>query len=137
MYAITGLKQFWIFFSIDILYKVNIESSRTSHLYELGSTAKFSCTLSPNPIGLIQSSELSYSWTMSRTRLLYRSIAGSNMSIYLYAGFTSGYIHCYTYVNGVYFKSGKYFMAVKGNINLIILLSLWCAMLVRYTVYCR
>ena len=125
---------FWMFFSIDILYKVNIVPSRTSHLYELGSTANFSCTLSPKPIGLLQSAELSYYWTMYSRSLSHRSITGSNISIYLHAGFTSGYIHCKTYVNGGYFKSGKYFMAVKGNINLIILLFLWCAMLVRYTV---
>ena len=106
-----------LFICVEIFYKVNIVSTSTSHLYELGSTANFSCTLNPNAIGLLQSAELSYSWTMFRRTLLYRSNTGSNISIYLHAGYTSGYIQCKTYVNGGYFKSGKYFMAVKGNNN--------------------
>ena len=59
MYLLT----FCVFYIVDAIYEVNVNSMTSDEVHELGSTATFHCSISPPPT-IIPPSSLTYYWTI-------------------------------------------------------------------------
>ena len=87
---------------------------QSSESFELGTTNYFKCIINPNPIGLYQSAELRYSWTINGVSSWTTTL--SNTSLYVNPKYTKyNYLLCQVKVNDDILGIGQYLIKVKGK----------------------
>ena len=85
----------------------------STQVYNIGSTVKFNCSITPNPLSIDPTVRLRYYWYYSG---LSRSLLISISSINIHQGFTKfNKILCKVRANGIEISHGHYLMEVQGN----------------------
>ena len=87
---------------------------QSSESFELGITSYFNCSINPDPIGLYQSAELRYSWTINGVSSWITTL--SHTSLYVNPKYTKyNYLFCQVKVNDNILGIGQYLIKVKGK----------------------
>ncbi len=101
---------------IDLKYDVIVRPLNTIQLYTIGSTVRFNCNITPNPLSIDPTVRLRYYWYFSGSSRPARVSSLSNTSIYIHQGYSKvSKILCEVRGNNVPLNYGHYLMEVEGN----------------------
>ncbi len=102
---------------IDLKYDVVVRPLNTIQPYTIGSTVRFNCSITPNPLSIDPTVRLRYNWYFSGSSRSARSSSLSNTSIYIHQGYSKvSKILCEVRGNNVPLNYGHYLMEVEGKL---------------------